>query len=117
MYVGPFVIGFVIIILIWMFLGCCCCCPSCCPSKCCQKPEEQPYTKCELIWPTVVLVLALLMIIIVSVIGITKASDLEQAYEATTCSLSIAIDDIINGNITTEGTLFLGLNPLIDQLI
>ena len=76
MYVGPFVIGFVIIILMWMFLGCCCCCPSCCPSKCCQKPDEQAYTKCELIWPTVILVMALLMIIIMSVIGITKAADL-----------------------------------------
>ena len=73
MFVGPFVIGFVIIILIWMFLCCCCCCPSCCPSKCCQKAENEQYTKCELIWPTVVLVLAFLMIVIVSVMGITKA--------------------------------------------
>ena len=51
-----------------------------------------------------------------SVIGITKAAAVEEAYEATTCALSIAIDDLINGNLTTTDQLFIGLNPLIEQL-
>ena len=80
LFIGPFVIGLIIILFIWLFLCCCCCCPSCCPSKCCQKPEEQSYTKCELIWPTVVLVLALLMVIVMSVIGVTKAAAVSSAY-------------------------------------
>jgi hypothetical protein len=116
MFVGPFVLGLVIIIFIWMFLCCCCCCPSCCPSKCCQKAENESYTKCELIWPTVTLVLAFLLIVVMSVIGITKAADAETAYKGMSCSIAICMDDLINGNVTTTGRLFIGLTPLMGQL-
>lgn len=36
-YIGPFGVGLVILVLIWPFLLCCCCCPQSCPIKCCQK--------------------------------------------------------------------------------
>jgi len=75
-FVGPFLVGLVVIILIWPFLLCCCCCPSCCPSRCCQKPDAEPYTKCELIWPSVFLIVALLLVIVASIVGITRAGDI-----------------------------------------
>lgn len=39
-YIGPFVLGLIVLILSAPFLCCCCCCPNSCPSKCCQKPDE-----------------------------------------------------------------------------
>lgn len=68
-FVGFFAVGFVLILISWTCLVCCCCCPGCCPSKCCQKPDNEPYTKCELYWPAIFLILLLLLIIIVSAIG------------------------------------------------
>lgn len=68
-FVGVFLVPFVIFLWAWPFLCCCCCCPSCCPSRCCQHPENQPYTKCELLWPTVTLILALLLVISTAIYG------------------------------------------------
>ena len=78
MYVGAFALGLVIFLIIWPFLCCCCTCPSCCPSKCCQKPEEEQYSKCELYWPTVTLVLALLLTIGASIYGTTTPTQASQ---------------------------------------
>lgn len=76
-YIGPFVLGLVIIIFIWPFLCCCCVCPNSCPSKCCQKPDNEPYTKCELMWPSIVLIIALLLTLGASVSGITKVTQIQ----------------------------------------
>lgn len=116
LFVGPFVLGFVILLLIWPFLCCCCCCPGCCPSKCCQKPETEQYTKCELFWPAIVLVLAFLLIVVASVIGITRSSDIETSYRSVGCSAAITFDDIINGNVSTTGKYFIGMRGLSNSL-
>jgi hypothetical protein len=71
-YVASFFIAFILIFIMWPFLCCCCTCPYCCPSKCCQKAEDEQYSKCELYWPTTVLVLSLLLIISASVYGTVK---------------------------------------------
>ena len=71
MFIGPFVVGLVLILLLTPFLLCCCACPESCPSKCCRKSEEEPYTTCELYWPTVTLILALLLAIGACVAGIS----------------------------------------------
>ena len=68
-FVAAFAVGCVIFIFIWPFLCCCCTCPSCCPSKCCQKAEDEQYSKCELYWPAVVLILALCMTLGASIYG------------------------------------------------
>jgi len=68
-FVGVFLLGFVLYLILWPFLCCCCCCTSCCPSKCCQQDENIAYTKCELMWPTVTLILALLLVLIASCYG------------------------------------------------
>ena len=112
-FIGPFVIGFLVILLIWPFLCCCCICTSCCPSKCCQKPENEQYTKCELIWPTVVLILALLLSMIASVIGLVNAGDIEKSFKTTGCAFSITFDDVVNGNVSSEGKFFAGISTFI----
>ena len=67
-------------------------------------------------WPAITLILALLLLIISSVIGITKASDIQSSYNAVSCSLAITTDDLLNGNISTTGKYFLGMNGLIGGL-
>ena len=54
-------------------------------------------------WPSLVLILALLIIIAVSVIGIIRASDVQKSFGAVACSVSILFDDILNGNATVTG--------------
>jgi hypothetical protein len=62
------------------------------------------------------LILALLLLIIASVIGITRASDIQSSYTAVSCSVAITADDLLNGNISTTGKYFLGMNNLIGGL-
>lgn len=68
-FVCIFAVIFILILILWPCLCCCCTCPYCCPSKCCQKAEDEQYSKCELYWPTVILVLSLFLIISASVYG------------------------------------------------
>lgn len=77
-YVGSFAVGLVIFLLIWPFLCCCCTCPYCCPSKCCQKPEDEQYSKCELYWPIITLITALLLTIGASIYGTDDASQVSR---------------------------------------
>ena len=116
-FIGFFVIGFVILILLWTCLLCCCCCPSCCPSKCCQKNENEQYTKCELYWPSITLILCLLLIIVATSLGISKASGFAEGLDSMTCAASIMFDDIINGNVTADGQyFFIGVSQLITEI-
>ena len=116
-FVGFFAVGFVLLLWIWSFLVCCCCCPSCCPSKCCQKPDNEPYTKCELYWPAIFLILLLLLIIIVSAIGLSKSSTFKDGMNDLQCATAIAFDDIVNGNVTKNGqNFFIGVNQLITEI-
>jgi hypothetical protein len=68
-FMGIFLLGLIILLFIWAFLLCCCCCPGCCPSKCCQKDENEQYTKCELYWPSIFLIVCLLLVIVTCAIG------------------------------------------------
>lgn len=63
-----------------------------------------------------VLIVALLLMIIASIIGITRAGDVEKSYQAVGCSAAITFDDIANGNISSTGKFFIGLNPLMKGL-
>jgi len=100
-----------------MCLCCCCCCPSCCPSKCCQKDENEQYTKCELYWPSIFLILLLLLIIIVCAIGLAKASTFKNGIEDLQCSTAILFDDIVNGNVTADGSAFFtGVSVMVSTI-
>lgn len=63
-----------------------------------------------------VLILALLLMIIASVLGITRSSDIEQSYKAVACSLAITFDDVANGNVSSTGKFFIGMNGLYNTL-
>ncbi len=54
--------------------------------------------------------------IVASVIGITRSSDIEQSYKAVGCSLAITFDDVVNGNTSTSGKYFIGMNGLYNTL-
>ena len=116
-FVGFFVVGFIILMFQWMFLCCCCCCPSCCPSKCCQKDENEQYTKCELYWPSIFLILLLLLLIIVCAIGLSKASSFKKGVSDLQCASSMLFDDVVNGNVTADGqSFFTGITMLVNSI-
>jgi hypothetical protein len=116
-FIGAFLVPFLVFLWIWPFLCCCCCCPSCCPSRCCQHPADEPYTKCELLWPTVTLILALILIISTSIYGFVNASNVGPTFNNMGCSLAIFTDDLLNGNTTLNGSsYFTGLTVFKNSL-
>lgn len=117
LWVGPFALGFVLLLLFLPFLSCCCCCPNCCPSKCCRQEDSKLYTKCELRWPSVMVILALGVTIAAGAYGFVKAKSINETMKKVTCSVAIVPDDLLNGNITQSGTnFFTGLNMLSQSL-
>lgn len=83
---------------------CCCCCPDCCPPcSCCRQEKNKPYSRCELIWPGIVLIIALGLILAAGAIGLSKSKDLQTTIESVGCSVSVTLDDVINGNVTSTG--------------
>ena len=54
----------------------------------------------------------MLLAIIAAILGIVRAGDLQTSYQAVTCSVAIAMDDFINGNVTADGTFFVGIRTL-----
>lgn len=116
-YVAPFVIGLLLSLTLWAFLCCCCTCTSCCPSKCCQHDENILYTKCELLWPAIVLVILLALAIGASIPGITQASKLSDSITTMQCGIGLMLDDLLNGNLTADSTSFFsGTNTLVTLL-
>lgn len=71
-YIAPFIIGLFLSLSLWTCLCCCCSCPGCCPSKCCQHDENIEYTKCEMYWPVIFLIVTLLLACAASIPGISK---------------------------------------------
>ena len=124
LFSGFFILGLFFLMTSWCFLICCCCCPGCCPSKCCQKNENEQYTKCELYWPSITLILALLVIVAGSAIGkffydlgFSKADSFSNGLGDMTCATSIMLDDVVNGNVTLDGkNFFIGISNLITEV-
>lgn len=51
------------------------------------------------------------------ILGVSEAGDLEKSMQASGCAISILIDDMINGNVTTDETAyFLGVKTLDNEL-
>lgn len=96
---------------------CCCCCPDCCPPcSCCRQEKNKPYSRCELIWPGIVLIIALGLILAAGAIGLSKSKDLQTTIESVGCSVSVTLDDVINGNVTSTGKFFVGIRTLYNQI-
>jgi hypothetical protein len=56
------------------------------------------------------------MIVIVSAMGISKAGTFKEGLGDIQCSLSMMLDDVVNGNLTIAGQYFIGVDPLITQV-
>lgn len=96
---------------------CCCCCPDCCPPcSCCRQEKNKPYSRCELIWPGIVLIIALGLILAAGAIGLSKSKDLQTTIESVGCSVSVTLDDVINGNVTSTGKFFVGIRTLYNRI-
>jgi hypothetical protein len=50
------------------------------------------------------------------VVGLSKVKDLQTTISAVGCSVAITLDDIINGNISTNGKYFVGIQTLYNQI-
>jgi hypothetical protein len=116
LFVGPFILGLGIMLIIFPILLCCCICPRCCPPKLCRKDQNAKYTNFYLVFPVGVMVLAVLLIGVSSIVGISRAGKIVDAYESVGCSIAITLDDVINGNLSTSGTYFVGLKVLASDM-
>ena len=48
--------------------------------------------------------------------GLSKVNDLQKTVSAVSCSVAITLDDLINGNVTSTGKYFLGLQTLYSKI-
>ena len=116
-FIGPFLLGLALILLLTPFLLCCCICPHCCPAQCCRKNEEEQYSQCELYWPTITLIVALLLCIGACIAGFSQSQLISNSIGNINCATSIMLDDIINGNVTEDASSFFsGLKQIDTQL-
>lgn len=99
-FVGAWVIGLGIAIILLPFLLCCCCCPWSCPPWCGRKRENMPYTKCEMVWPAIVSLILLLIILVTAIVGISSKFKALAVYEDTACVTGVLLDDVTNGNVS-----------------
>jgi hypothetical protein len=73
-----------------------------------------PYTKFELVWPTLASLILLFIIIATSIIGIATSYKAIKSYDYTACGAGIIIDDLINGNVSVRNSsmYFTGLKAI-----
>lgn len=62
------------------------------------------------------LIVALLLVIVASIVGITRAGDIENTFYAVGCSAALTFNDMIHGNVSSTGARFIGVKPLIDGM-
>jgi hypothetical protein len=56
------------------------------------------------------------LILAAGAIGLSKSKDIQTTIEAVGCSVSITLDDIINGNVTETGKFFVGIRTLSNKI-
>lgn len=112
-FVGAWVIGLVVAIILFPFLLCCCICPWSCPLWN-RKRENMPYSRCEVIWPAIVSLILLLIILVTSIVGIASHFKAKANYDEVSCASGVVIDDIINGNVsfTDSSNYFSGIRTV-----
>lgn len=49
-------------------------------------------------------------------VGLSKSSTFKEGISDIQCSISMMLDDVVNGNVTTSGNFFIGVNPLITSI-
>lgn len=67
-------------------------------------------------WPSIVLILALLVMTISAVFGVLTASQIKSSYLSIGCSVGYSLQDVIDGNKSSQGFKFIGLSFISDSL-
>lgn len=60
--------------------------------------------------------MALSLILAAGAVGLSKSKDVQTTIEAVGCSVSIILDDVINGNVTDSGKFFVGIRTLAKKI-
>jgi hypothetical protein len=58
----------------------------------------------------------LLLIIASSIVGLVKSKEIKSDYEAVGCSVAITFNDLLNGNVSSNGSVFIGLQSFSDKI-
>ena len=53
---------------------------------------------------------------IASVVGLVNAGDIQKSFKTTGCAFAITFDDVVNGNVSSEGKFFAGITTFINEL-
>lgn len=70
-----------------------------------------------MLWPSIFLLILLGLVIATSIPGLTQASKLSDSIQTMECGVGLVMDDLLNGNITTDQTSFFsGTNTLVTLL-
>ena len=113
-FISPFVVGLILIILLSPCFFCCCTCQNTCPPQCCRSASPY-YTNQELTWVTVFLVLTSLLIICTAVPSLTNSNAYFRDFN---CQVAQFLDNFQNGNQTAnQNYFFSGISTIRQQLI
>jgi len=72
-FVSPYLIGLLLLVLASPFFLCCCVCQDSCPVQCCRSRNPY-YSSGELTWPTVVLVLTSILLAVTAIPALTNSN-------------------------------------------
>ena len=75
----------------------CCLIPANSLPKACRS-RKYSYSKCERIWPSLTLILGIMVIIGGGVFVIFEVGRMQYKIEESICKFSILFDDLMNGN-------------------
>ncbi len=66
--------------------------------------KEKPYTKAEILFPLVFVFLTSIIIVAISIVGLTYSNESEQTIKAARCSIFAGLGDVIlNGTNNWPG--------------
>ena len=112
-FISPFIIGLVLLILVSPCFLCCCCCQDSCPPKCCRSGNPS-YANQELTWVTVFLILTSLLIVAAAIPSMTNANNFFSDFN---CRVAQFVDNFQNGNQTSDQNYFFsGISSIRYQL-
>lgn len=112
---APWLAFLVLSLLGWWCYFICCCYDCCCPpSKCCRcPPKDINKPGLYYLWPIGGGALFCLWVFIVSIIGLSKAGDLETGFKKVHCSIISLFDDVLNGALKGKPDEWVGIKGLL----
>ena len=72
-FIAPYMIGLILLVLASPFFFCCCTCQDDCPVACCRGSNPY-YSSADLTWPTVVLIIMASLLAVTTIPAMTNAN-------------------------------------------